>query len=160
MLLASAPRPGRVARGNPVRRGDRAMESTVLGYPRIGPQRELKQATEGHWAGRETAAALEQAAAGLRRQTWETLRDAGLSDIPSNTFSLYDHVLDTAVMVNAVPKRFAGLQGLDAYFAMARGAEGITALELTKGFDTNYPYLVPDLEPATHPPLGRDQAGL
>jgi 5-methyltetrahydropteroyltriglutamate--homocysteine methyltransferase len=125
------------------------MESTVLGYPRIGPQRELKKATEGYWAGRETAAVLEQTAAGLRRQTWETLRDAGLSDIPSNTFSLYDHVLDTAVMVNAVPKRFAGLEGLDAYFAMARGAEGITALELTKWFDTNYHYLVPELEQAT-----------
>jgi len=125
------------------------MESTVLGYPRIGPRRELKKATEAYWAGRETAADLERTAAGLRRQTWETLRDAGLSDIPSNTFSLYDHVLDTAVMVNAVPKRFAGLEGLDAYFAMARGAEGITALELTKWFDTNYHYLVPELEQAT-----------
>jgi 5-methyltetrahydropteroyltriglutamate--homocysteine methyltransferase len=125
------------------------MESTVLGYPRIGPQRELKKATEAYWAGRETAAGLEQTAAGLRRETWETLRDAGLSDIPSNTFSLYDHVLDTAVMVNAVPKRFAGLEGLDAYFAMARGAEGVTALELTKWFDTNYHYLVPELEQAT-----------
>jgi 5-methyltetrahydropteroyltriglutamate--homocysteine methyltransferase len=125
------------------------MESTVLGYPRIGPRRELKKATEAYWAGRETAAGLEQTAAGLRRQTWETLRDAGLSDLPSNTFSLYDHVLDTAVMVNAVPKRFAGLEGLDAYFAMARGAEGVTALELTKWFDTNYHYLVPELEQAT-----------
>ena len=125
------------------------MESTVLGYPRIGPQRELKKATEAYWAGRETAAGLEQTAAGLRRQAWETLRDAGLSDIPSNTFSLYDHVLDTAVMVNAVPKRFAALEGLDAYFAMARGADGITALELTKWFDTNYHYLVPELEQAT-----------
>ena len=125
------------------------MESTVLGYPRIGPRRELKKATEAYWAGRETAAGLEQTAAGLRRQTWETLRDAGLSDIPSNTFSRYDHVLDTAVMVNAVPKRFAGLAGLDAYVAMARGADGVTALELTKWFDTNYHYLVPELEQAT-----------
>jgi 5-methyltetrahydropteroyltriglutamate--homocysteine methyltransferase len=125
------------------------MESTVLGYPRIGAERELKKATEAFWAGRETAAGLEETAAGLRRQTWETLRDAGLSDIPSNTFSLYDHVLDTAVMVNAVPKRFAAVEGLDAYFAMARGAEGITALELTKWFDTNYHYLVPELEQAT-----------
>jgi 5-methyltetrahydropteroyltriglutamate--homocysteine methyltransferase len=125
------------------------MESTILGYPRIGPRRELKKATEAYWAGRETAAGLERIAVGLRRQTWETLRDAGLSDIPSNTFSLYDHVLDTAVMVNAVPKRFAGLEGLDAYFAMARGADGVTALELTKWFDTNYHYLVPELEQAT-----------
>jgi 5-methyltetrahydropteroyltriglutamate--homocysteine methyltransferase len=133
------------------------MESTVLGYPRIGARRELKKATEAYWAGRETAAGLEETAAGLRRQTWETLRDAGLSDLPSNTFSLYDHVLDTAVMVNAVPKRFAGLEGLDAYFAMARGAEGITALELTKWFDTNYHYLVPELEQATDLRLAGDK---
>ena len=84
------------------------MDSTVLGYPRIGPQRELKKAPEAYWAGRETAAASSTPPPALRRQTWETLRDAGLPDIPSNTFSLYDHVLDTAVMVNAVPKRFAG----------------------------------------------------
>jgi 5-methyltetrahydropteroyltriglutamate--homocysteine methyltransferase len=133
------------------------MESTVLGYPRIGPDRELKKATEAYWAGRETAAGLEQTAASLRRQTWETLRDAGLPDIPSNTFSLYDHVLDTAVMVNAVPKRFAALKGLDAYFAMARGADGITALELTKWFDTNYHYLVPELEQATELRLADDK---
>jgi 5-methyltetrahydropteroyltriglutamate--homocysteine methyltransferase len=133
------------------------MESTVLGYPRIGAQRELKKATEAFWAGRETAAGLEETAAGLRRQTWQTLRDAGLSDLPSNTFSLYDHVLDAAVMVNAVPKRFAALDGLDAYFAMARGAEGITALELTKWFDTNYHYLVPELEQATDLRLAGDK---
>ncbi len=126
------------------------METTVLGYPRIGGQRELKKATEAFWAGRGTAADLEDTAAALRRQTWETLRDAGLSGIPSNTFSVYDHVLDTAVMVNAVPARFAGLGGgLDAYFAMARGADGIAPLELTKWFDTNYHYLVPELGPGT-----------
>jgi len=125
------------------------METTVLGYPRIGGQRELKKATEAFWAGRETAAGLEATAATLRRQTWETLRDAGLSGIPSNTFSLYDHVLDTAVMVDAVPDRFAALNGLDAYFAMARGAEGVAPLEMTKWFDTNYHYLVPELGPCT-----------
>jgi 5-methyltetrahydropteroyltriglutamate--homocysteine methyltransferase len=125
------------------------METTVLGYPRIGAQRELKKATEAFWAGRGTRVGLTDTAAALRRQTWETLRDAGLSGIPSNTFSLYDHVLDTAVMVNAVPERFAGLDGLNAYFAMARGAEGIAPLELTKWFDTNYHYLVPELGPGT-----------
>ena len=125
------------------------METTVLGYPRIGAQRELKKATEAFWAGRETRVGLTDTAAALRRQTWETLRDAGLSGIPSNTFSLYDHVLDTAVMVNAVPERFAGLDGLNAYFAMARGAEGIAPLELTKWFDTNYHYLVPEIGPGT-----------
>src|SRR5580698_9818940 len=87
------------------------MEATVLGYPRIGARRELKKATEAFWAGRETAAGLAETAATLRRQTWETLRDAGLSGIPSNTFSLYDHVLDAAVLVNAIPGRFAGHSG-------------------------------------------------
>jgi len=133
------------------------METTVLGYPRIGPRRELKKATEAFWAGRETAAALEEAGAALRRQAWETLRDAGLSGIPSNTFSLYDHVLDTAVMVNAVPKRFAALDGLDAYFAMARGTDGVAPLELTKWFDTNYHYLVPELGPETELRLAGDK---
>ncbi len=133
------------------------METTVHGYPRIGAQRELKRATEAFWAGRSTAADLEAAAAGLRRETWEALRDAGLTGIPSNTFSLYDHVLDTATMVNAVPDRFAGLDGLDAYFAMARGAEGIAPMELTKWFNTNYHYLVPELGSGTDLRLAGDK---
>jgi 5-methyltetrahydropteroyltriglutamate--homocysteine methyltransferase len=133
------------------------MDTTVLGYPRIGERRELKKATEAFWAGRATAAALEQTAAELRRQTWQTLHEAGLTGIPSNTFSLYDHVLDTAALVNAVPTRFAELSGLDAYFAMARGAEGIAPLELTKWFDTNYHYLVPELGPGTDLRLAGDK---
>jgi 5-methyltetrahydropteroyltriglutamate--homocysteine methyltransferase len=133
------------------------METTVLGYPRIGARRELKKATEAFWAGRETPAGLEETAAALRRETWETLRDAGLSGIPSNTFSLYDHVLDAAVLVNAVPGRFAGRGGLDAYFAMARGTGGIVPLELTKWFDTNYHYLVPELGPGTDLRLAGDK---
>jgi 5-methyltetrahydropteroyltriglutamate--homocysteine methyltransferase len=67
----------------------------------------------------------------LRRGTWETLRGAGLTSVPSNTFSLYDHVLDTAVLFNAIPERFPGLTGLDAYFAMARGREDVPPLEMT-----------------------------
>jgi 5-methyltetrahydropteroyltriglutamate--homocysteine methyltransferase len=133
------------------------MDTTVLGYPRIGLRRELKKATEAYWAGQADAAELEQTAAGLRRQTWETLRDAGLTGIPSSTFSRYDHVLDTAVLVGAVPDRFAGLDGLEAYFAMARGADGIAPLELTKWFDTNYHYLVPELGPHTALRLAGDQ---
>jgi 5-methyltetrahydropteroyltriglutamate--homocysteine methyltransferase len=125
------------------------VETTVLGYPRVGARRELENATEAFWEGYGTRVGLTDTAAALRRETWETLRDAGLSGIPSNTFSLYDHVLDTAVMVNAVPERFAGLDGLKAYFAMARGAEGIAPLELKKWFDTNYQYLVPELGPGT-----------
>jgi 5-methyltetrahydropteroyltriglutamate--homocysteine methyltransferase len=133
------------------------METTVLGYPRIGGRRELKKATEAFWAGKETAASLQENAAALRRQTWEALRNAGLSAIPSNTFSLYDHVLDAAVLFNAMPARFAGLDGLDAYFAMARGAEGVAPLELTKWFDTNYHYLVPELGPGTRLCLAGDK---
>src|ERR1700722_15442537 len=133
------------------------MDTTVLGYPRVGARRELKKATEAFWAGRETRAGLTETAAALRRQTWETLRDAGLSGIPSNTFSLYDPVLDTAVLFNAIPERFASLDGLDAYFAMARGADGIAPLELTKWFDTNYHYLVPELGPGTALTLAGDK---
>lgn len=125
------------------------METTVLGYPRTGAGGELKQATEAYWAGRETRAGLTGTAAALRRQAWQTLADAGLSGIPSNTFSLCDHVLDTAVLFNAVPERFAGRDGLAAYFAMARGADGIAALEPARWFDTDYHYLVPELGPGT-----------
>jgi 5-methyltetrahydropteroyltriglutamate--homocysteine methyltransferase len=133
------------------------METTVLGYPRIGGRRELKKATEGYWSGRISAAELAETAAQLRRQTWTDLGDAGLSGIPSNTFSLYDHVLDTAVLFGAVPERFAGLTGLDQYFAMARGADGAAPLELTKWFDTNYHYLVPELGSGTGLRLAGDK---
>ncbi|MDL4773851.1 5-methyltetrahydropteroyltriglutamate--homocysteine S-methyltransferase [Actinomadura xylanilytica] len=125
------------------------IDTTVLGYPRIGPDRELKRATEAYWAGGLDAAGLEAAASALRRSVWTGLRDAGLGLIPSNTFSLYDQVLDTTVLVDAVPERFRDREGLDAYFAMARGAEGVPALEMTKWFDTNYHYLVPELGPDT-----------
>jgi 5-methyltetrahydropteroyltriglutamate--homocysteine methyltransferase len=133
------------------------MQATVLGYPRIGGHRELKKTTESYWAGRIGAEELAQTSAGLRRATWETLRDAGLTSIPSNTFSLYDHVLDTAVLFGAVPARFAGLSGLDAYFAMARGADGVAPLEMTKWFDTNYHYLGPELGPGTDLRLADDK---
>jgi 5-methyltetrahydropteroyltriglutamate--homocysteine methyltransferase len=125
------------------------METTVLGHPPIGARAELERATEAFLAGRQTRAGLTETAAALRRQEWETLRDAGLSGIPSNTFSLYDRVLDAAVTVNAVPGRFAGLDGLDRYFAMARGTGGIAPLELASWFGTNCRYLVPELGPDT-----------
>ncbi|MEV1292341.1 5-methyltetrahydropteroyltriglutamate--homocysteine S-methyltransferase [Pseudonocardia sp. NPDC049635] len=124
--------------------------STVLGYPRIGPDRELKRATEAFWAGRSDASALHEVAAGLRRDTWTTLRDAGLGRVPGNTFSFYDHVLDTALAVGAVPERFAGVADpLERMFAMARGRSGAPACEMTKWFDTNYHYLVPEVGPGT-----------
>jgi 5-methyltetrahydropteroyltriglutamate--homocysteine methyltransferase len=125
------------------------MHSTISGFPRIGDRRELKTATEGYWARRVPAEELEATARELRRQTWTFLRDAGLGQVPSNHFSLYDQVLDTCVLVGAVPERHrqAGAVDLDAYFAMARGREDATAMEMTKWFDTNYHYLVPELGP-------------
>jgi 5-methyltetrahydropteroyltriglutamate--homocysteine methyltransferase len=121
--------------------------STVLGYPRIGPHRELKKAVEAYWAGKLDADSLDQTAQRLRAEVWQALRDAGLDAIPSNTFSYYDQMLDTAVAVGAVPDRFRrlGLSTLDTYFAMARGVDVEPALELTKWFDTNYHYLVPEI---------------
>jgi 5-methyltetrahydropteroyltriglutamate--homocysteine methyltransferase len=129
--------------------------STIHGFPRIGPRRELKAATEGYWAGQVSAAELDRTARDLRRQTWERLRDAGLGQVPSNHFSLYDHVLDTIQLVGAIPGRFrhgdrAGDEGgLGSYFAMARGRADAPAMEMTKWFDTNYHYIVPELGPGT-----------
>ena len=130
------------------------MRSTVHGFPRIGDRRELKTATEGYWAGRVPAGELEATARELRRQSWTFLRDAGLDQVPSNHFSLYDQVLDTCVLVGAMPERHRRSAGsrevdLDTYFAMARGRADATAMEMTKWFDTNYHYLVPELGPGT-----------
>lgn len=125
--------------------------STVLGYPRIGPRRELKRALESYWASRSDESALRQVARELRAGTWRELHAAGVESIPSNTFSYYDQVLDTAVMLGAVPPRYRdlGLSPLDTYFAMARGSKSTAPLEMTKWFDTNYHYLVPEIAPDT-----------
>jgi 5-methyltetrahydropteroyltriglutamate--homocysteine methyltransferase len=122
--------------------------TTVLGYPRIGPDRELKRALERYWAGKIDEAALLAVGRELRQRTWLELRDAGLDSIPSNTFSHYDHVLDTAELFGVLPAR-PGLSPLDTYFAAARGVQDAPALEMTKWFDTNYHYLVPELGPDT-----------
>ena len=130
----------------------RPIGSTVLGYPRIGPNRELKRAVEAYWADRIARSALEETAAGLRADTWHELANAGLGQVPSNTFSYYDHVLDTTELVGAVPERFRVLghdAALDTYFAAARGEGDVAPLELTKWFDTNYHYLVPEIGPET-----------
>lgn len=145
----------------------------TLGFPRIGPRRELKQALEEHWAGNGDEAALQAAAARLRADNWIWQRDRGADIIPSNDFSLYDHVLDMSVMVGAIPSRYGWSGGpVDSatYFAMARGTRGdaaagcahghadaagadasgtdasggLPAAEMTKWFDTNYHYLVPE----------------
>ncbi len=125
--------------------------STVLGYPRIGPRRELKRALEQYWAGRLDIVGLRAVARDLRRDTWTTLAGSGLDSVPGNTFSYYDQVLDTTMLFDALPQRFRdlALNGLDTYFAMARGHDRVPAMELTKWFDTNYHYLVPELGPET-----------
>ncbi len=123
---------------------------TVLGVPRIGPRRELKRAIEGYWKGTVARADLESTAAGLRRDAWRSLVDAGLDSVPTNTFSYYDQILDTAELLGALPPRVAGIEDrLDRYFAAARGTAEVTPLEMTKWFDTNYHYLVPEIGPGT-----------
>ncbi len=126
---------------------------THLGFPRIGARRELKQALENHWRGETGPETLREQARQLRARHWQRQREAGVDVPPSNDFSLYDHVLDTAFGFDAIPERYRPLldpEPLAAYFAMARGhqADGIDvhALEMTKWFDTNYHYLVPELQ--------------
>ncbi|MEW2067225.1 5-methyltetrahydropteroyltriglutamate--homocysteine S-methyltransferase [Streptomyces sp. NPDC007346] len=129
-----------------------AARATVYGYPRQGQNRELKKAIEGYWKGRVDADTLRQTAAELRRGTWQQLAEAGVHEVPTGDFSYYDHVLDTSVMVGAVPERHreaVRTDALDGYFAMARGTQDVAPLEMTKWFDTNYHYLVPELGPDT-----------
>ena len=124
--------------------------ATVLGSPRIGPRRELKRATESYWAGRIGQDELKKVAAGLRRDTWAQLAAAGLDSVPVNTFSYYDQMLDTAVLLGALPARVGEVADeLDRYFAAARGNADIAPLEMTKWFDTNYHYIVPEIGPDT-----------
>ncbi|MDE2167261.1 MAG: 5-methyltetrahydropteroyltriglutamate--homocysteine S-methyltransferase [Alphaproteobacteria bacterium] len=118
-----------------------------LGFPRIGAHRELKQALEQYWSGGIGTEKLAETGRSLRCRHWQLQRDCGVTVIPSNDFSFYDHVLDTTVMVGAVPERFDTANGpisLDTYFAMARGNEHAPAMEMTKWFDTNYHYIVPE----------------
>ena len=141
----------------------------TLGVPRIGRRRELKIALEAYWTGTKSADDLLATGKKLRAENWIEQRERGVTIIPSNDFSFYDHVLDTAVMLGAVPSRYGWTGGhvsLDTYFSMARGSrrgqtcgcghnghdqdDGATALEMTKWFDTNYHYMVPE--------LGQDQA--
>ncbi|UJR82702.1 5-methyltetrahydropteroyltriglutamate--homocysteine S-methyltransferase [Sandaracinus amylolyticus] len=129
------------------------VHAACLGHPRIGADRELKRALESFWAGKSSREELEASAAALRRRHWSAMRDAGIDAIPSNDFSLYDHVLDTAIALGAIPARHRAIDDpIARYFAMARGlqdrANGIDvpALEMTKWLDTNYHYLVPELD--------------
>ena len=132
--------------------------ATVLGYPRIGRDREVKRALEAYWKGDSTADDLRAVGERTRSDALDTMTGAGLDSVPVNTFSWYDQVLDTTVLVGATPTRFADvapsgadLGGIDAatYFAMARGIADVSPLEMTKWFDTNYHYLVPEISPDT-----------
>lgn len=141
-------------------------KGTILGYPRIGRRRELKKAVESFWAGRIGEEELERTAAELRTATRQRLAALGLgqqdSAIPES-FSFYDQVLDTAVTVGAIPSRFDDLResdgaiGLSAYFTVARGQGERAPLEMTKWFDSNYHYLVPEIGPETVFTLAHDR---
>ncbi|AAF00639.1 putative 5-methyltetrahydropteroyltriglutamate--homocysteine S-methyltransferase [Arabidopsis thaliana] len=126
------------------------MASHIVGYPRMGPKRELKFALESFWDGKSSADDLQKVSADLRSDIWKQMSAAGIKYIPSNTFSHYDQVLDTTAMLGAVPSRYgftSGEIGLDVYFSMARGNASVPAMEMTKWFDTNYHYIVPELGP-------------
>ncbi len=128
------------------------MKTSIIGYPRIGVMRELKFACERYFKGESDAAALEATAKELRLRHLAVESGSGLDFIPSGDFSFYDNMLDTAVLLNAVPRRYRelGLGALDTYFAMARGYQGekgdVKALAMKKWFNTNYHYMVPEIE--------------
>jgi 5-methyltetrahydropteroyltriglutamate--homocysteine methyltransferase len=128
-----------------------------LGYPRIGKNRELKFALESYWKKKSSLDELQRIAEEIQINHWKLQQSAGIDLIPSNDFSFYDHVLDTAIMLGAIPQRFSAVDfenDLDLYFAMARGfqpseGENIPAMEMTKWFNTNYHYIVPEIGKST-----------
>ena len=132
-----------------------AKKTSVIGFPRIGKNRELKFAVEKFFKNESTAAELEKTAADIRLYGWKKQSDRGISFIPSNDFSFYDNVLDTAFLLNAVPSRYTelGLPPLETYFAAAHGYQGpagdVKALPMKKWFNTNYHYIVPELSDDT-----------
>ncbi|KZT12510.1 5-methyltetrahydropteroyltriglutamate-homocysteine S-methyltransferase [Laetiporus sulphureus 93-53] len=129
--------------------------SSVLGFPRIGANREVKKAVEAYWAGKLSADELTKAAADVKKASWVSLKERNVDLIPSGDFSLYDHVLDHSAAFNVIPKRYLGhnLSPLDVYFAMGRGrqADGVDvpASEMKKWFDSNYHFVVPEFSDET-----------
>ena len=117
----------------------------IVGFPRIGENRELKKILESFWANQSSFNEVQEVAHKLKVRHWNYQKDAGIEYISSNDFSLYDNMLDTIVMLNAIPKRFQGLESEDLYFSMARGNKSSVAMEMTKWFNTNYHYIVPEL---------------
>lgn len=127
--------------------------ATNLGFPRIGAMRELKKAVEAYWKGKSSQDELQAKAKELRETHWAMQKDAGLDHIPVNDFSFYDMTLDMICTLGCIPPRYnhdGGNVDLDTYFAMARGRQqggvDVTAMEMTKWFDTNYHYIVPEFE--------------
>ena len=139
------------------------MKTSVIGFPRVGTLRELKFASEKYFRKEIGAEQLLEEARGLRKIHWQTQKNAGIDYITSNDFSFYDIVLDTAVLLGIVPKRYKelNLSGLDTYFAMARGYQGasgdVKALAMKKWFNTNYHYIVPEVEDDTQIALSGDK---
>jgi 5-methyltetrahydropteroyltriglutamate--homocysteine methyltransferase len=129
---------------------NKTMKTNILGYPRIGSHRELKKACEAFWAGKITIDQLLEQGAAIRWQNWKLQKNAGIDLISSNDFSFYDHVLDMSFALGAIPKRYDRLLNdkINLYFAMARGYQkedkDVIAMEMTKWFDTNYHYIVPE----------------
>jgi len=121
--------------------------SAVLGFPRIGPDRELKAALEGYWSGNMGIAALEETARGVRAHHLGLGGAAGIDVLPVGDFAYYDHVLDVAELFGVIAQRHGGVEarGLPAHFLACRGAQGVSPLEMTKWFDTNYHYMVPEV---------------
>ena len=128
------------------------MHTSIIGYPRVGSLRELKFATEKYFRKEISADELQSTAREIRKANWLTEKESGLDFIPSNDFSFYDNMLDTAFLFNIVPKRYSSLNlsPLDTYFAMARGYQGtagdVKALAMKKWFNTNYHYMVPEID--------------
>lgn len=131
------------------------MKTSIIGYPRIGSLRELKFASEKYFRGEISASELQETAKQLRLANLNTQRESGLNFIPSNDFSFYDGLLDTAVLLNVIPERYRNLNlsKLDTYFAMARGYQGengdVKAFAMKKWFNTNYHYMVPEIDDTT-----------
>ena len=123
------------------------MATYVIGFPRIGEQRELKKALESYWSGKSTQAELQKTASELRIRHWTYQKNAGIDLISVNDFSFYDNMIDAMTMLNAVPERYKDIDNcMDRYFAIARGDANHKAMEMTKWFNTNYHYIVPELD--------------
>lgn len=121
----------------------------VIGFPRIGEKRELKKVLEQYWSKQTDFNEVKYVASQLKKRHWNYQKDAKIDFIASNDFSYYDNMLDTTILLGAIPQRFQNLKDEELYFAMARGNETSVAMEMTKWFNTNYHYIVPEISKDT-----------